>query len=769
MSDNRQWDGLELADLSLPYDLITRELKDTPRLVGGLNSFCTLGGKLAKRPGTIRVDNGSGSTLTLRLDRLWLYETLDTPMNVYVVASAYNGSTWALYYINFDAGTPTWTSAGSLRQLNASTRPHEAVVSRGLLYVKGYPSSGSGEKLGTVIFDGTGGSPTVTIWGLLGPSSPAAISGVVRKLNESSGITAAQTTFHLDAATGLPSAPFNIQIDYEVITVTSIDGSFNCTVLRGAQGTVAQTHSYNAPVIYRNWSASAHPVEVNLFWAYTYAYKTKTGHISNRAPLQTNPDSLPSLTGPFTNLIPSITVQGTADTTNIPTIVIYRTTDGGGTFLKLAEITNTGAGSITFNDNGLTSGSGNQDPLPDTSLDVTQVAATLTSNSPPPTVLAPLVTGTDTPAASTPLASYAGRLWFAIGNTVFYSANEELNTGIPEESWPTGLYGNFYRFQYPVVGLQGTTDSLYVITTQTIYQITGSTLETFNPKPIISNVGGAQGHPRGFTTFADSVVWLTNDLRIGILQNSNYRTISEPLGTDYVNLINGKGAEIDIKYWAELDKEWLVVTAICPTPSDTRTWVYDIAKSTQLQRDFWNAPWTIPTTAVASGRIQQAKQQRRLLFFPWNGSNLGLVTRLTTTPQEVVGTDDKPGALASPFDFWIRTNLFLVAPGDHVNYLRRPGLIPTIYDIIVERTTYPGDTDPNVVYFVNDLWTVPKPTRPAHDPSRDDPSVGYNTMVFNIHEKGKRISVEIDKLNSTDLFELQNLIIIWNADSGSGI
>jgi hypothetical protein len=382
-------------------------------------------------------------------------------------------------------------------------------------------------------------------------------------------------------------------------------------------------------------------------------------------------------------------------------------------------------------------------------------------------VLAPKVVGTDTPAASTPPVSYSGRLWQAIGNVVFYSANEELNVGVPEEAWPSGTFGNFFRFQHPVVGLIPTNTAMYIVTTQNTYQLTGSTLETFNPVPILNSVGGAIGHPMAYTSFENAGVWLTNDLRVVVLQGQNFKTLSDPLGLDLVTAINA-GATVDIKFWAELEKEFIVVTAISPTPALTRTWVYDVNKSAQTQQNFWHTPWSIQATAVCSGRVRESQQQRRLMFNTWNGTS-GFLTRLASTSAENVGTDDIPGALASSFDFWFRTGLFQVPPGNHVNILRRPGLTPVINAFVTERTVFANEPDPTVVYYLNDLWTTPLSTTPPNGPARDDQPKGYKTMVFPINTKGKRVALEVDKLGSTDLFELQNLTLIYNSDAGAGI
>src|SRR6476659_8262196 len=96
MSDNRSWDGLQFTPLELPYDKIVGALQEDPaRLVAGLNAYVPQNGNLGRRPGTLAMTNG---TLNFRVDRTWIYETMDTPPSAYAIASVFTGTTWALYY-----------------------------------------------------------------------------------------------------------------------------------------------------------------------------------------------------------------------------------------------------------------------------------------------------------------------------------------------------------------------------------------------------------------------------------------------------------------------------------------------------------------------------------------------------------------------------------------------------------------------------------------------------------------------------------------------
>lgn len=770
MSINIQWDSKPIQPLELPYDRIQAELNDDPRIFRGQNTFTTLGGKLIKRPGTINIDN---TTFGKRCDRLWIYETLETPPKVYVIGSFYNATNgrWELHY-NRISGGGGWTAVPSYRDSQLSTRPHELVVSRGLAYIKAFPSSGSSEKLGSIIFDGSGNATPVTKpWGLLGPQTPAAIVGAVTRLN--GAINASTTSITVVSDTGFPATPFNIQIDFEEMTVTAGLPGTGWTVTRAANGTTAAEHGDNAVVIWRDWDTSAHQVDVNWFWRYTYCYKTITGQVSNRAPVETNIDKLPSGTGPFFDLRPAVTVQGVADTTNFPKIKMERTTDGGGTYYFLEEIDNTGAGSITYVDENLetgTSGGTFEDPIPDDVLNTAILAPTLTSNSPPPTVLDPLVVGTDTPQPCTPIASYSGRLFYAIGNVLFFSGDEEIQDGIPEECWPSGtLKGNFFRFQYPVTNVQPTADALYIFTLQATYQLTGTNLETFSVRTIYENIGHPYGHSRAVTRWNDVVAFLTHDYRIGLITDQTVAIVSDPLFTDLVDHSNLFNCEFDIKYWGDIDKEMIVVNG--HVPSDTtlsRQWCFDLKKSKRPSnfeefKPFWHTPWTIRSTAMASGRISENTAQRRLIFYVWNNDeSSGTLVYLDPTCR--TGSDYYPVDGEIGFDFNVETNLFTVPPGNHVNQLRVGGITPVLHGFLYDRTLFPGDTDPFHYYYVDDFWT--DPIAADSESIWRQYSKAYKTMWIPIHTSGMRFAVKIQKIQSKELFEMQNLTLLFEPNGG---
>ena len=774
MSLSQTWDSQEPQSLELPYNRIERELSDKERLIRGNNSYVTVGGKLVKRPGTLEVLN---TVSTNRIARLWRYETLENPPKVFILASVFNPATsrYQMMYVRLDAGSPAWTSFGTLRNIDVSTSPHVLTIFRGKAYVKGFPTAG--DKLGSVVFDGSGASPTVRPWGLIGPTVPAALVGAVNRLNGAiNASTTSITTQFTAAAQGFPAPSFTIQIDYEQMTVTSVGGGTNWTVTRAVNGTAAATHDDDATIIWRDWSASDHIVVVNIGWKYSYAWKTITGQYSNRASLETNPDKKPSISGPFFDQIPKFTVQGHADTTNVPTIAILRSEDGGGRFYILEEITNTGAGNITYSDDSLESapaGGTFNDPVPDSELNQGTSSPSEVSNDPPPSVIAPEVVGVDEPEPSTPLVTYQGRIWFGIGNILFYSGQEEIDAGIPEECFPGGsLNPNLFRFPNQLINLVATNDALYVFTLDATYKVTGTNRETFSFKPLFDNVGAPYGHQRAITRFNDTVALLTHDFRVVLINDESVETISDPLYTDLIDAVNDSG-ELDITYFGDLDKEWLVVTSHNNAdPTESRQWVYDIKISEKRREPFWNTPWTIKSTAMLSGRIFESQSQRRLVFFIWSPSGAtGRLVRIDPTLR--TGSDINATGTATSFDFDIVTHLYRVPAGNHINTLRVPSVVPSVYNLVVERSQFSGtefmpDSDPFVYYFKDDFWTDPISTQPVEDESRIEPPKAYRTLTYPINEVSKRFAVEIRQISSQNLLEIQNWIITFKPNMGTG-
>ena len=548
-------------------------------------------------------------------------------------------------------------------------------------------------------------------------------------------------------------------------------------VLDGTGGNGILTHDWGSlgptvPVALSNpsgWSSSTNPIAVLNSWLYTYTWVQQSGNESVRAALQTNPDLFPSSTGAFSNKIPSMTIVGPTDTTEYPFLNVYRTTDGGGTFFLLFQVVNVG-GTQTFTDSHNESGAGGgvfNDPVPDTSLDTTTVAPTTTSNGPPPTVAPPATTGADPIAPCTRIVEYAGRLWYGINEYLFFSALEELNVGVPEECWPAGdLLPNFYRMPKGIAQLEVTPSGLLVTTRTETIRVEGTNRASFNPRPFLGGIGGAGGQNRASIEAGDYAAWLTQDFRIVVVHGDSYAVLSNEIGKQIENYADA-GANIDIKFWAHGDKEWLVIAAHDPnTPSNTRWVIYDMNLSRLQSNNFWFVPWIVESSALAVGQKSYTDSENKLWVTLWDGTNTR-IARMNIDATDYEDLDPTTGT-GDTYAWTVTTSLLGVPQGDHVNRLRSPDFSPCLASVQLERSLITGDTDPTVDVYFDDFFTTPISAGIGDPPARREQSIGYKSITYNSAlDTCKHAAVVITGTNDALGAELYQLALNWLPESGA--
>ena len=665
----KRFDVKWIDNLDLPYDVLTKELKDAPpRLVDGNNVY-SYEGKIRNAPG-INDTGLTTFTLTKRPDRLVSYETLENPPKVYLLASIYNSSTtfWEMWYLRLDATTPAWTTLGTLRDLDKSTRPHEIVTARGLAFIKGYPG-GTNDKYGSVIFNGSG-TPYVTTWGLPGPTTAA------RK---------------------------------------------------------------NVPA---SWSASTNPVTVLFGWKYAYSYLTKSGHITSRSPLEYDPSQQSSDTGAITNKKPKVDVVGLADTTNVPSIIIWRTTDGGGTFFYLDTITNTGAGTITYEDNHRVP-STTADPKTDAQLDTSNIAPSETTNTVPPPVGVGSTIGTTNVEPSTNLAYYARRIWYGIGNRLYFSGQEEIVNGVPEESFvaPNGFRGNYFIFKGQNRLVKEAKETLIIATSDEILWMRGEDRSNLRPNILQAKMGAQYGQPRAIATWGDFVIFLSDDLQVyAVIYGNKPILLSKPLGNTLRSLVT-TNVDISMEVFSRDGQDYLIVAAINKaTPASTKLFVYD------LQKEMWFPPWTKKVSAMTFGKLKETDSKKHLIILTWDG---------TTSKLGVLDPDYETDT-GTTFAVDFTVNLFKIPAGNSVNSLNQPLRTPEVSAFVVERTKYASDTEPTVESRL-DEFSGSFTTLTASDPPFADQHTSYYQKWYAISIKGQRAQMKVSRTASDKAFEIQNL------------
>lgn len=707
MPDSRDFDVQWLSNLRLPYDVTTKELSDTePRLVAGSqNVYVTLGGKISIAPGfneTAGSQSLSGLALasaSFRPDRLVIYETLESPVKVYLITSQMNFSTgfWEAYYCRIDSGLIAWTKVdggANLRSVQQSTRPHEIVVDRGLCFIKAFPNAG-GDKYGSVIFDGSipnpgsNSAPSIYPWGIIPPT--------------------------LSAFT--QSLP---------------------------------------------WPSSTNPVTVIFYWVYTYAWKDLLGNYSCHAPVVITPGQLGNAnTTPFVNLCPKVALQGNADTVNLPKVGVFRSTDGGGTYYFLEDVTNPGAGSFIYTDQH--SPLGGTNPFPDASLNTFNVAPDLVTNLPPPPIRGAVgqVTGVSQVDPSTSIAVFARRLWYGAGNRLFFSGQEEVLNGVPEECWPN-CNGLGPATQYLLAGqtrqVIKAKSALWITTANEILYETGTDLSNFLLNDAVNDIAGLAGNNLAGTSINDTAFFVSQDfqvyrLRLGVEPEN----ISLPLGNAIkVAYAACVAPQIELECYNRDGNTWLIVNVLDQsTTSNGKQYVFD------LNNNMWFAPWNKQLGPMAYGRLRDNDPSNYLIgAINYSDAHWHFGVLDQTATADIGGLQG-----IAPV---IQTNLFSLAAGwgAHTSLINAPAVMPVVAYLVLERTKFGGDSDPGVSYRLDEFATVPFTSVAPFGPLFETQRTSYSWLFYPIEIAARRVQINIAPPTNTPS-EMQNIGFIFNPTAGA--
>ena len=193
------------------------------------------------------------------------------------------------------------------------------------------------------------------------------------------------------------------------------------------------------------------------------------------------------------------------------------------------------------------------------------------------------------------MATYAGRIWFAVGRHLYFSSREELVAGNNEESFKSGEGGNFIPFNELIVGLQATSLGLYVLTTGRFIRITGTTKDTFTDVQLAATGGPIPDNTksgRTITAVKEKIAFLGFDSTVYLVDDDKVQTISDPVIPFYAQ--QGRYLD-DIQYYKAYDYELIIASYnqkdIALSGSSTYWYIYDLKKSEQLNRDVWWPPW----------------------------------------------------------------------------------------------------------------------------------------------------------------------------------
>jgi len=690
-----------------------------------------------------------------RVRKIWAYETFSpasTTVLSYLICAAQDVVTdlYSLYWM--PAGGVTWNLVNSLRGCNSGQRCPMLTISRGLAYVKTFPGS-LVDVLGTIVLDGTSGSIYTKPWGLLGPENPAQISGVISHLT--ADIEVATVTLNVPDTSIFPAAPFPVWVGEEQMNVTAKPTATTLTVTRAYGATIASKHRDGELVRYLDWGASDHQVTTKYGWTYSYAYKSITGAISNRAPVEPNPDLLPSFTGPFLDLVPKITLTGHADTTNVPTIQIYRTTDGGGeSFYLLEEIDNPGAGPFTYYDDSFGTGpttSTYNDPVPDDKIDTATGTPTLVSNSPPPTVVPPSVIGSDPiQLNSFAMTNHVRRIFFSVGNYLYYSSYEELLCGIPEEEFATDLAAggaNYMAFNDVIVALASDNESLWIFTTKNTYRLFGSTKDSFYVTKVfdtgarVTELNAAAASSNGQIAFIanSGAVYMISD------NGASLNRISDPMPLTGGQAITTGSAYASLYFYKTANQEFLfLASSSFPSVVSSEIYLYDVGLSKERRKPVWLSRWSLAGNVSAFGAFEGYSSLVTGVFVSLCTLSESIVTQLRESTL-VAPTDLQVNGSSSSYSSGILSMPIRIPPGNHVNTFNRPTRdVKSTRIVVYTFPASPGLYSAPLVSYVQDANGGAIQREPQDPPRIQYTSGGlYEIRVYPIDKDCYRIIAQI--------------------------
>lgn len=235
---------------------------------------------------------------------------------------------------------------------------------------------------------------------------------------------------------------------------------------------------------------------------------SKSGQISTASPVTLIPGSNPGAQN-------ILTLVGSTDP-QVDTIVIWRSKDGGGSsnMFELTEIPNPQMvngqpGIVTFTDF-----------QPDSVLNNQILAPIANSNNPPPTGL-------------TLLVWHAGRLWGAVGNTLYFSGGPDTAPGVGQESWPPG---NNFALPGNITSLTSTTQGLIISVNDDAYVTTGTTSGTFTV-PILWQANFGSPSQNAVAQDGDNVFFFTTRGQIWHFSANGLSEIGYLNGVDFGSMV----------------------------------------------------------------------------------------------------------------------------------------------------------------------------------------------------------------------------------------
>lgn len=390
----------------------------------------------------------------------------------------------------------------------------------------------------------------------------------------------------------------------------------------------AMTVHYTSPGSGIVLTATPNSITAQTGYIYGQTFTSMYAHESSMSALS------PS-TGVFTNLDVRTNVLASSDS-QVTGINLYRTSDGGDAdpeaMRLVASLPNVDAAYV--------------DSTQDIFLGL-QTGPALYVNDPPQ-----------------PLDGFVwsnGRIWGRNGSKTWFTGNEEITNGVPEECMSDAINGNFYAWPAQVGGMAVTSNGVDIGISEQFWQVSGDTLATFRKSKLLQ--GGGTLFPPNIISTGDSVLWLDTAKQAF---SSSEGEFGEPIRPDLAKLDLSQSF---IVFHKSKLYNWIVILDVL----NRSLYVYDLDLSQ------WNTPCVFDgrVTAITSGEVTSGNVELLVAF------DSGHVVYLTPDSYSDDGTQ---------YAETLKSNLFSVVPGRGTT-ARNSAEVRQVAQFEMEVSMIPGDAN----------------------------------------------------------------------------
>lgn len=354
-------------------------------------------------------------------------------------------------------------------------------------------------------------------------------------------------------------------------------------------------------------------------------------------------------------------------------------------------------------------------PYPNTTQNVVDGATDLQLNQ---YSIAPLPGFNDPPTPFRGPVYFSGRIWGFTQNKIYFSALEENTIGVPEESFVSGVAGNFWNFDQPTQGVSvagsANAQTLLTLCGGRLYGVVGNSLDTFR-RFLISNRRGCR-NLTAISNLGAMVAWLDSSGQIWSTDGSSMQEIGTAIRPDLLGL---SPVNCSMTFHVSGRFHWLVFS------TGAKLFVYD------MDTEQWMPPWSFAANYVFSGETSAGNYQlfgcqptqslinssinrndNGTFYQPIGKMSLAAVvpdfgTRFSAT---AVGVYDEPTRTGVPWIFQLDTNqwpladVLIMADDDPLNSA-------TTYTSIFANQTTPqaAFNRGQGTYLVQNIFTVTQP------------------------------------------------------------